>query len=254
MNPPIFYVYEHWRPDLNLCFYVGKGKGQRAYDFNPKRRHNAHHANIVNKLHNMGMVVEIRLVASGLTESEAFSFEIGRIAFWRSSSVRLVNHTDGGQGSSDSTGAIGKKISAAKRGIKLGPHSEEHRRKISQSLMGKKRSAKAIEKSLATKATTAAQRGSYFTPEAAQRIAEATRKSLGGVPLSEEHRRKISQTWTGKKKPWQAEANRKNWTGRKHTEQTKEKMRAAKKGRILSADHKQKISEGLLKYNSGAES
>ena len=21
---PVFYVYEHWRPDLDVCFYVGK--------------------------------------------------------------------------------------------------------------------------------------------------------------------------------------------------------------------------------------
>ena len=28
----IFYVYEHWRPDKNVCFYVGKGKGKRAVD------------------------------------------------------------------------------------------------------------------------------------------------------------------------------------------------------------------------------
>ena len=26
----IFYVYEHWRPDHDECFYVGKGKGGRA--------------------------------------------------------------------------------------------------------------------------------------------------------------------------------------------------------------------------------
>ena len=26
----IFYVYEHWRPDKDTCFWVGKGKGDRA--------------------------------------------------------------------------------------------------------------------------------------------------------------------------------------------------------------------------------
>ena len=25
-----YYVYEHWRPDKDVCFYVGKGKGGRA--------------------------------------------------------------------------------------------------------------------------------------------------------------------------------------------------------------------------------
>jgi len=26
----MYYVYEHWRPDKDICFYVGKGKGSRA--------------------------------------------------------------------------------------------------------------------------------------------------------------------------------------------------------------------------------
>ena len=26
-----FYVYEHWRRDTRVCFYVGKGSGPRAY-------------------------------------------------------------------------------------------------------------------------------------------------------------------------------------------------------------------------------
>jgi hypothetical protein len=30
--PKTFYVYEHWRSDTNLPFYVGKGKGSRATD------------------------------------------------------------------------------------------------------------------------------------------------------------------------------------------------------------------------------
>ena len=30
MGPSDFYVYEHWRPDLNVPFYVGKGKNGRA--------------------------------------------------------------------------------------------------------------------------------------------------------------------------------------------------------------------------------
>lgn len=29
----IFYVYEHWRPDKDVCFYVGKGSKGRARTF-----------------------------------------------------------------------------------------------------------------------------------------------------------------------------------------------------------------------------
>jgi hypothetical protein len=31
MTAKKFYVYEHWRPDKDVCFYVGKGHGRRAY-------------------------------------------------------------------------------------------------------------------------------------------------------------------------------------------------------------------------------
>jgi hypothetical protein len=56
----IFYVYEHWRPDKDVCFYVGKGKDGRANVFSRK---NAHYNSIVAKLARLGMCVEVRLVA-----------------------------------------------------------------------------------------------------------------------------------------------------------------------------------------------
>ena len=92
-----FYVYEHWRPDRDECFYVGKGKGKRAYEMN---RNNPHHRNIIKKLQSLGMCAEIRLVADGLEESDAFAMEIERIAFWRSIGVNIVNVSSGGQGPS----------------------------------------------------------------------------------------------------------------------------------------------------------
>lgn len=47
------------------------------------------------------MCVEVRLVASGLSESKAFELEMDRIAFWRLAiGKELTNLTDGGEGSS----------------------------------------------------------------------------------------------------------------------------------------------------------
>jgi hypothetical protein len=86
----IFYVYEHWRPDKDICFYVGKGRGKRAYNF---AQRSVHHKRIVNKLSRLGMCVEVRLVASGLQESVAFAIERQRIAFWRSVGVAIINKT-----------------------------------------------------------------------------------------------------------------------------------------------------------------
>lgn len=92
-----FYVYEHWRLDRDECFYVGKGKGGRAYKM---RDRNAHHQSIMAKLSREGSGMEVRMVATGLTEDEAFSLEIERIAFWRESGVDLANISSGGDGPS----------------------------------------------------------------------------------------------------------------------------------------------------------
>lgn len=150
----IFYVYEHWRLDTDTCFYVGKGRGSRAYQRNSR---NVHWRNIVNKLESMGSGYEIRLVATGLTEEEAFKLEIERIAFWREI-VDLANKTIGGEGFSGGrhTLASKQKISAASKKyvsenkhlmserMKGGKnpfygktHSEETRQIISKKLKGK---------------------------------------------------------------------------------------------------------------------
>lgn len=97
MSKNIFYVYEHWRPDKNVCFYVGKGKGKRAFD---SLHRGPHHKNIIAKLAQSGFPFNVRFVGTNLTEGEAFEKEIERIAFWRSLNVDLVNRTNGGEGPS----------------------------------------------------------------------------------------------------------------------------------------------------------
>lgn len=95
-DEPIFYVYEHWRPDKQACFYVGQGYGWRARELIAGR--NKHYRNIVNKLLRLGMSVEIRIVSNNLTKLEACNAERDRILYWRSQGVELVNQTDGGDG------------------------------------------------------------------------------------------------------------------------------------------------------------
>lgn len=89
-----FYVYEHWRLDTDSCFYVGKGTKKRAYSSD---RRNTHWKNIVAKLDRIGSGYEVRMVATGLSEEDAFSLEIERISFWRDK-VDLANITNGGDG------------------------------------------------------------------------------------------------------------------------------------------------------------
>lgn len=82
----IYYVYLHYRLDTNTVFYVGKGKGRRAFT---KKSRNNHWNNIVNKC---GYRVEI--IKEGLTEKEAFDLEIEQIKFFGFDN--LVNMTLGG--------------------------------------------------------------------------------------------------------------------------------------------------------------
>ena len=61
-----YYVYEHIRNDNNTVFYVGKGRGWRAYT----KSRNPHHDRIAKKY---GFTV--RIVKDNLTEEEAFNLE-----------------------------------------------------------------------------------------------------------------------------------------------------------------------------------
>lgn len=148
-----FYVYEHWRPDKDTCFWVGKGCGRRAYSFKRSSRYNR----VIAKLSRLGMCAEVRLVAESLSEEDSLRIECERIKFWRESgSVDLCNMTDGGEGvsghrHSDETKKkmtitrTGRrhsmesraKLSATKTGKPQGPHTAEHNAKIGASAKGR---------------------------------------------------------------------------------------------------------------------
>ncbi|MEN6608604.1 MAG: NUMOD3 domain-containing DNA-binding protein [Bryobacteraceae bacterium] len=131
----IFYVYEHWRLDRDECFYVGKGRGGRAYSMKDRNRH---HQAIVAKLSRTGSAFEVRIVASGLYEQKAFDLERERIVFWRSIGVDLTNLTNGGEGISGfkHSEETRKNLSEKNKGIpsplRGKPLSEETKKKISE--------------------------------------------------------------------------------------------------------------------------
>lgn len=92
------------------------------------------------------------------------------------------------------------KMSAAIKGFK---HSPETRLKMSESKKGKKRPASVSEKRLVTMAARAAERGSYWSPEVSQAIAERNRTRCLGTKASPEHRAKLSAAQTAR---WAGEA------------------------------------------------
>lgn len=119
-----FYVYEHWRPDLDICFYVGKGHGDRGRSFNGKAKNDGY-KKVIRTLKKLGMCVEVRMVACGMENSDALKLEKERIAFWRECGVPITNKSKGGQGTD--------KLCNALRGRKL---SRSHRRNLSISHKG----------------------------------------------------------------------------------------------------------------------
>lgn len=190
-----FYVYEHWRLDIDQCFYVGKGMGRRAYT---RGGRNSHWNNIVAKLERTGSGYEVKLVATGLSEEQAFELEKERIAFWKDI-VDLANKTDGGDGVS---------------GLVM---SEESKRKMSQkakgrvgvkSMLGKKHSEETKAK------MRASHKGKPKTPEHIAKVA-AARKGKG-FSHTEKTRAKMSATRQGMKMSEAAKANmRAAWVLRK---------------------------------------
>jgi hypothetical protein len=220
-----FYVYEHWRMDREECFYVGKGHGRRANDM---ARRNRFHKFIQKKLGALGSAVEVRIIADGISENEAFEFEKIRIAFWRSDGADLANLTDGGEGSSGRkhteeekqkiskkmTGRIispetRAKMSAANLGkqwslgTKKSPEAIEKTRIFH---LGRKRSAETCAKISASKKGNPSSFGHKASPEAREktRLAHLGRKRSAETcakmrkPKSEAHRKKLSEASTGK--------------------------------------------------------
>lgn len=203
----MFYVYEHWRPDRDEPFYVGKGRGGRA---NMMARRNLHHKAIQQKLHRLGMCVEVRIILAGLSEQEAFALEVERIAMWRAEGIDLANKSDGGEGSS---GHIGLRGPASPNYGKPSPMrgqrmKEEHRKKLSAAMKGKKNrlGAKLSDETKKKIATSRSGQSSWAKGrakpiEVRQKISQSVSQSIRGEnnPFygknhSEETKRKISET------------------------------------------------------------
>lgn len=141
-----FYVYVHRKASDNKPFYVGKGQKERAWW---KHNRNPHWNNVVNK---HGLIIDV--IFDNLTEDEAFQIEIDTILEFEYFGYKLVNMTKGGDGpagrtfseetrekmslaqkTSEKVREARKKVSEARRGVKVGP-----RPATSKALKGKPKS------------------------------------------------------------------------------------------------------------------
>ena len=177
-----FYVYAHIRLDRMETFYIGKGKGNRAYEL----ERNEHHDNISNMCGHAVLIIK-----DNLTENEAYwleryiieycVFELGYgidIEGYKDYDHKLPHLTNmnwGGRG--------------GKSGVKL---SEEHKQKIGEGNKGKKCSEE--KKRKIGEANSEALKGRQLSEEHKQNLS----KALKGRQFSEEHKQNLSEALKGR--------------------------------------------------------
>jgi hypothetical protein len=202
-----YYTYAYLRED-RTPYYIGKGKGNRAYK---KKR---------GKINPPKDKSRIIFLKQNLTEEQAFRHEIYMIAVFGRKDLGngiLHNRTDGGEGSSGwvPSEETRRKISEASKGntYMLGKTlSEETKRKMSETRKGKTHSEETKKKQSEVK------KGKTFSEEHRRNLSEAQK----GKTPSEETKKKIGDAQKGEKN---------HFYDRTHSEETKRKISELTKGR-----------------------
>lgn len=230
-----FYVYEHWRPDLNVCFWVGKGTGDRAY----RLKRNASHGAVVTELSALGLKVDVRIVADGLSNIRALGIECERIAYWKAGGIALANRTDGGRGSGKVISAeTREKLRIANLGKK---HSEETRAKMRESHKRNGRSGGGRKPGFSHSDET---RSKMRASQAGRITSEQTREKIRianlGKTASEETKAKMRASQLKRDPSTLVPSFPK---GSKRPASTRLKMSIAQKGHPVSIETRAKLSE-----------
>ena len=184
-----FYVYEHIRLDNMTCFYVGKGKGERAYYL----ERNDHHDNISN-IHSHAVVI----IKDNLTEEEAFELERDTIedyVFNLGYGIDIIGFNN----KEDNEIGYLTNCTWGGEGVSGGQLSEEHKKNLSESMKGK------------YAGKNHPMYGKHHSEETKLKLSEANK----GKHLSEETKLKISEVRKGKNHPLY---------GKHHSDETKKKM------------------------------
>ena len=185
------FVYYLRDPRDNELRYVGitKDPADRYYS-HCNEAVKTYKSHWVTSLFSLGLVPVFQIVCIVQDVTEAKRLEIGLIAAFRGKGARLTNLTAGGDGCLDFRHDLParKKMSLARKGRKF---TEQHRRALSVSLQGKKKTI-----TPAVKAAHERLKGQQFTNETRLKITNA----LIGHGCSEGTRQKMSTWQKGKKR------------------------------------------------------
>lgn len=193
-----FYVYVHRRASDLTPFYVGKGKGLRAWrkwgrsDF--WKRVAAKH----------GVVIEI--LAAGLSEESAFILE--RATIQEIGRGALCNLTDGGEGNSGHS------------------HTDETKSRISAAHVGKKKSPEAVAKSAAAK------KGKPHSAETKARMSAVRKGRTHSAEAIQKMRDKANA-----RRPETIQKQVESNTGKKRSDEAKKNMAKAQQGKPVTCSN-----------------
>jgi hypothetical protein len=177
-SPQNYYVYAYLREENSTPYYIGKGKGRRAYE---KRR----------SIDIPKDKTKIIIIKDNLTEELAFTIESTLIWWYGRKDLNqgiLRNLTDGGEGISNPSKETRNKMSLSRKGK---PKSEEHKAKISASHKGKTHTEETREK------LSEISRNRKYSDETRAKISSSNR----GKIRSEESRARLSESKRGDKNP-----------------------------------------------------
>lgn len=237
LEKPGRYTYGNFITLFFEPFYIGKGKGKRwRAHFSPRRLRmdkNKLKTNKIKKLLEEFIPEQIAVIINNdlpdyIVKNCVEPFLIDIIGRRSINSGPLSNMTNGGDGS------CGRSI----------PHTVEWKSYISVIMTGKKHTQESKEKMSRSKLGIKRGPHSY---EHKQKLSEAAKSRPSQGPLSDEHKGKISNSLKGKKKPERTEEHRKNISNAKKgkstiTDEGRRKLSEAGK-RPHTDEAKKKISE-----------